>query len=1100
MYELLHDLISRRQAPEQLEPLEVVLDGETPELHSLSNRRTWALLSFQASCRHEVVKVHCKLCCPTDPAVAQRYAARDTTIKLGWGLGLLLHGKNGTQEAWHLGEPLFRRATEWCENEAIHNQHNSVVEHEQVRPVNAVPETCIQENSTTQVCCKWLVGRCRWNQSHWVNQYYHLHEDVPGMPCCFGQACRYKHYESRMAVTEGMLVLAGVSWNKCFAEVIEVEEKRSDPVKVRYIHSSKNDEWLDLGSLKVPVYSGLEEGMQVTVDFHGERILCTVQQVKKDTRKAPVHVVGTGRQREKEDWVGADRLQSTALTYVAPALCVSRKDNQPLDSACVPNEASLNQEADEHHESTECGQQATLYNAATFVESAAADTEMEAGSGEPTEGWGAKTAVCCMWLQNRCWKRHSHWLGKHFYLHEDVPGMQCGFGHACHYRHYESRMAVTEGMLVLAGVSWNKCFAEVIEVEEKRSDPVKVRYIHSSKNDEWLDLGSLKVPVYSGLEEGMQVTVDFHGERILCTVQQVKKDTRKAPVHVVGTGRQREKEDWVGADRLQSTALTYVAPALCVSRKDNQPLDSACVPNEASLNQEADEHHESTECGQQATLYNAATFVESAAADTEMEAGSGEPTEGWGAKTAVCCMWLQNRCWKRHSHWLGKHFYLHEDVPGMQCGFGHACHYRHYESRMAVTEGMLVLAGVSWNKCFAEVIEVEEKRSDPVKVRYIHSSKNDEWLDLGSLKVPVYSGLEEGMQVTVDFHGERILCTVQQVKKDTRKAPVHVVGTGRQREKEDWVGADRLQSTALTYVAPALCVSRKDNQPLDSLPVQKPTDACVPNEATINHTADELPHEEGLSRECRVNETDCKQSTSALYLQEVPRLVVEDTDGHVLPWTAEESSDDECHDGADHLLFAEHAVELLRLGNEPSSNAAGKLQEASKSDLVRQILEEHSWTGGNFAQAPNTNVLLAQLKDARSKLDDCISISSQGSEPGALEDLNGFDGYSVCTEKKDESDWENQLQNQSDDLRQLTGTLIYGTFRCVSSGSDKGSGNCGEVLIERGPRRGNKGGGFFQKTWRANLLPAVLKQSVLVVYLHEIYSNTCTYENMLSTL
>ena len=63
MYELLHDLISRRQAPEQLEPLEVVLDGETPELHSLSNRRTWALLSFQASCRHEVVKVPCKLCC-----------------------------------------------------------------------------------------------------------------------------------------------------------------------------------------------------------------------------------------------------------------------------------------------------------------------------------------------------------------------------------------------------------------------------------------------------------------------------------------------------------------------------------------------------------------------------------------------------------------------------------------------------------------------------------------------------------------------------------------------------------------------------------------------------------------------------------------------------------------------------------------------------------------------------------------------------------------------------------------------------------------------------------------------------------------------------
>ena len=794
MYELLHDLISRRQAPEQLEPLEVVLDGETPELYSLSNRRTWALLSFQASCRHEAVKVPCKLFCPTDPAVAQRYAARDTTAKLGWGLGLLLHGKNGTQEAWHLGEPLFRRATEWCENEAIHNQHNSVVE--QVRPANAVPEVCIQENSTkdentfgfasssqmpepaapswakeTQVCCRWLVGRCRWNQSHWVNQYYHLHEDVPGMQCGFGYACRYKHYEYRMAVTEGMLVRAEVSWSKCFAEVIEVDEKRSNPVKVSYIHSGKNDEWLDLASLKVPVYSRLEEGMQVTVDFHGERILCTVQQVKKDTCKAPVHVVGTGRQYGKEDWVGADRLQSTALTYVAPALCISRKGNQHLDSLpvqkptdpCVPNEASLNQAADE-------------------------------------------------------------------FPHEEGLSKKCG---------------------------------------------------------------------------------------------------------------------------QQGTSIAWKAVGTC----------------------------------------KAATSVESAAAVTEMEAGWVEPTEGWGAKTAVCCLWLENKCWNRHSHWSGTHWYLHEDVPGMQCGFGYACRYKHYEYRMAVTEGMLVRAEVSWSKCFAEVIEVDEKRSNPVKVSYIHSGKNDEWLDLASLKVPVYSRLEEGMQVTVDFHGERILCTVQQVKKDTCKAPVHVVGTGRQYGKEDWVGADRLQSTALTYVAPALCISRKDNQHLDSLPVQKPTDACVPNEASLNQAADEFPHEEGLSKECRVNESDRTQNTSALCLQELPRHV-EDTNGHVLPWTAEESSDDECHDGADHLLFAEHAVELLRLGNQPSSNAADKLQEASQSDLVRQILEEHSWTGGNFAQAPNTNVLLAQLKEARSKLDDCISISSQQSEPGALEDLNEFDGYS----------------------------------------------------------------------------------------------------------
>ncbi|CAE8641354.1 unnamed protein product [Polarella glacialis] len=112
IYDVVHDLFSGRLKPSELPPLKVVLDGN--DLYVLNNRRLAALKMYQALTQHEVVCVPCELFQPSHPEVKSWYTfARTTTAELGNGFGIRPHGDRA--EAWHMGEPLFRRPQEWCD-------------------------------------------------------------------------------------------------------------------------------------------------------------------------------------------------------------------------------------------------------------------------------------------------------------------------------------------------------------------------------------------------------------------------------------------------------------------------------------------------------------------------------------------------------------------------------------------------------------------------------------------------------------------------------------------------------------------------------------------------------------------------------------------------------------------------------------------------------------------------------------------------------------------------------------------------------------------------------------------------------------------------
>ncbi|CAK9054112.1 DIS3-like exonuclease 2 (Protein SUPPRESSOR OF VARICOSE) [Durusdinium trenchii] len=111
VYSLAHDFFCGRLLPSDVPPLDVIWDGDS--FFSLGNRRLAAFKIFQALSAHEVVKVPCQIWHKENKDKRQHYkGARTTTKELSFGIGIKPHGE--LEEAWHLGEPLFRRAQEWC--------------------------------------------------------------------------------------------------------------------------------------------------------------------------------------------------------------------------------------------------------------------------------------------------------------------------------------------------------------------------------------------------------------------------------------------------------------------------------------------------------------------------------------------------------------------------------------------------------------------------------------------------------------------------------------------------------------------------------------------------------------------------------------------------------------------------------------------------------------------------------------------------------------------------------------------------------------------------------------------------------------------------
>ena len=74
-----------------------------------------------------------------------------------------------------------------------------------------------------------------------------------------------------------------------------------------------------------------------------------------------------------------------------------------------------------------------------YPERAAEDTQAANGHAAATGSTKTSSAVCCLWLEGKCPFKTSHQLWKNLYLHEDVPGMPCGFKDACKFQHYKTR-------------------------------------------------------------------------------------------------------------------------------------------------------------------------------------------------------------------------------------------------------------------------------------------------------------------------------------------------------------------------------------------------------------------------------------------------------------------------------------------------------------------------------------------------------------------------------------------------------------------------------------------------------------------------------------
>ncbi|CAJ1390656.1 unnamed protein product [Effrenium voratum] len=543
VYELLHDLLNGRKRCEDLEPLEVVWDGE---LYSLSNRRLLALLLLQGGQRHKAVWAPCYLFGPQDDSrVSSRYAMKDTTESLGHGMGVLLHGRQ--PEAWHLGKPLFRCASEWCDAEVPEPAPSrEIVPYESKLPRAGLQAGMLvkagqEPAKLVSLEAEWAKVRRRNGWEEWLPREELIPEDFSMIPDTDVMEIREKIMQAPDC--GGWELYTGLTWPG-----------------------------------KEAADCDFSVGMAVDVD--GWYSATVVAQYGVESIKVRYH----GYDRGSEEWVGRDRLQR-------------RNDLEKLEEQEPESRLCLAQPASRQN---------------------------------PLE------TVCCLWLVGRCWSWKSHTMGKRVYLHKDVPGLPCGYGTACRYKHNESRGLHEEsgdasrnqavdvptklespvlqvGMLVKVVRRWQEYFGEVLSIRRGSEAPVQVRYLqdwgHSDDSyNDWLSIESLHVPSYADISVGMTVTVD---ERYAATVVDLQQGELRAPVKI--RYETYNYEEWAGADRLPSTCISFL-PAI-LSRPEDSAEDNV----------------------------------------------------------TICCLWLDGKCWHPSTHKSGKGWHLHQVRPDVPCINGSNC-------------------------------------------------------------------------------------------------------------------------------------------------------------------------------------------------------------------------------------------------------------------------------------------------------------------------------------------------------------------------------------------------------------------------------------------
>ena len=498
VYELIHDMLSGRQRPEDVQPLQVVVDDRG--LHIVrGHRRGLALCALQGIWRDRTVLAPCLLYNAQDFEVASQFANKDTLVD---GLAMQLHGK--CPEAWHMGKPLFRTRQEWCDSVADmpgHGSHKKTEIHqEQVNKSNfqyprrseplsanvahalhlgtldldperqtepaagsagsdeSAPESkdgfsCF--TGSKSVCCLWLAGKCSLKGHHSVGKRLFLHHDLPGLRCGMERSCKYKNYETR---------------NGSFAEHVEQTDGMVGGVEGSGSRMMSGD---------VPGFSCVQ----------GDKL--------------------PGSRKMKQDMQGS-------LPRATPG---KRLDGRASDhpGGVLPEKSLMLHDPKlpmgQHSESPEHQpQQAVPVAVANAARSPSKAPPLLAGHAELKE-----SMVVC------------------------VQG---------------------SGSTMMSG--------EVLKVSSRGGVAVfyspRDRTGQSQCQVDWFPLDRLKVPDFSNIKPGMEVSVldSASSKSFACTVLQVsnQKERARAPVYVRYNGRASDHTEWVGADRLCSKFLMLHAPVL----------------------------------------------------------------------------------------------------------------------------------------------------------------------------------------------------------------------------------------------------------------------------------------------------------------------------------------------------------------------------------------------------------------------------------------------------------------------------------------------------------------------------------------------------------
>ena len=213
-----------------------------------------------------------------------------------------------------------------------------------------------------------------------------------------------------------------------------------------------------------------------------------------------------------------------------------------------------------------------------------------------------KAFVCCFWLKGKCLHLGQHTHGKKLLLHEDVPGLQCGYGERCSLAHHRARLAskshtsdkllpedssscrhcsfhLREGMVVSVQCAKGVKFGEVLSIGAGSSGPVQVGYYDDEgevSESELVPLDLLQLPDFSSISVGMNVQVQCgETKQYYAKVQQISFENGKAraPVLVHYTGYSVDHDEWVGADRLRTKSLRFSQPTLPAQPSDNPTLN-----------------------------------------------------------------------------------------------------------------------------------------------------------------------------------------------------------------------------------------------------------------------------------------------------------------------------------------------------------------------------------------------------------------------------------------------------------------------------------------------------------------------------------------------